>query len=152
MKFEQNQRKNKFPAGNVTCQLFTLVTWVSTLMLNFLCMKDLFTNVSKMASLSKLSDLSTDGSTKERSDTLRKLMETTSGVPQELVLSPLIWNFWIGDYPAKLKPECQSLLYADDTGYGEPTRPPTKPLMTSNRRSGTSPTGLRLRELNLNQP
>ena len=48
-------------------------------------------------------------------DVLSKEVPAESGVPQGSVLSPLIWNYWMGDCPTNLKPQCSTSLYADDT-------------------------------------
>merc|ERR1711911_506036 len=37
-----------------------------------------------------------------------------SGVPQGSVISPLLWNYWLGDCPAVKSPHAFSALYADD--------------------------------------
>ena len=37
-----------------------------------------------------------------------------SGVPQGSVISPLLWNYWLGDCPATISPHAFSALYADD--------------------------------------
>ena len=48
-------------------------------------------------------------------EVLSKEVPAESGVPQGSVLSPLIWNYWMGDCPTNLKPQCATSLYADDT-------------------------------------
>ena len=48
-------------------------------------------------------------------DVLSKEFPAESRVPQGLVLSPLIGNYWMGDCPTNLKPQCSTSLYADDT-------------------------------------
>ena len=47
-------------------------------------------------------------------DTLSESVNTDSGVPQGSVLSPVIWNYWMGDCPTNLQVQCCMSLYADD--------------------------------------
>jgi hypothetical protein len=49
-------------------------------------------------------------------DHYSRLVKLKSGVPQGSVLSPLLWNYWIGDCPAPLKASSDISLYADDCG------------------------------------
>jgi hypothetical protein len=45
---------------------------------------------------------------------LSRVIRLRSGVPQGSVISPLIWNYWLGDCPMTLSPHAYTALYADD--------------------------------------
>jgi hypothetical protein len=45
---------------------------------------------------------------------LSKSVNLRSGVPQGSVISPLIWNYWLGDCPTTASPHAYTALYADD--------------------------------------
>jgi len=45
-----------------------------------------------------------------------RLVKLRSGVPQGSVLSPMLWNYWMGDCPAPLEATSDVSLYADDVG------------------------------------
>ena len=48
------------------------------------------------------------------SDALSKTVSISAGVPQGSVLSPLIWDYWVGDCPTPSSPHVQNSMYADD--------------------------------------
>ena len=46
--------------------------------------------------------------------TIGSSINLKSGVPQGSVLSPILWNYWLGDAPSTINPHAQLSLYADD--------------------------------------
>ena len=48
------------------------------------------------------------------SDSISHEVPIGAGVPQGSVLSPLIWDYWVGDCPTPDSPHVQTSMYADD--------------------------------------